>query len=350
MKRCMPVNASNGKKQTLAILVVTLMGTILAFGGILTTIVVILLYPIALAVFEQADIPKKFILGVLANGTFTFALTMPGSPQVTNIVAMNFLGTSSTAALIPGLVGAAVEIVVVLIIMNKMINKARAAGEHFSYDPKDNRYDPEKKKPSMIAALAPLVLLFVMFNVLHVAIEICLAVSVIVALALFFPFLREEGILKVANQGAVNALAPICTVGAVVGFAGVVSSTAAFQSIVDAVLGMSVPPMLLMIVCTVLLYALTGGSATGLTVCLPMIGPYVVNTLGIAPSVVHRVCTFAATTIDTLPYSGAILMFLPISHMKLKEVYPATFVTTVISTTAGTIAVALICWLFPALA
>ena len=47
---------------------------------------------------------------------------------------------------------------------------------------------------------------------------------------------------------------------------------------------------------------------------------------------------------------SSILMLLPMCHMKLKEVYPALFVTTVIATTVGTAAVTLMCVLFPGLA
>ena len=79
------------RKQLMAMLILTLIGTVLAYGGIIVTVVIILLYPISLSLLEKADIPKKFVLGILANGTFTFALTGPGSPQTTNIVAMNFL-------------------------------------------------------------------------------------------------------------------------------------------------------------------------------------------------------------------------------------------------------------------
>ena len=43
-------------------------------------------------------------------------------------------------------------------------------------------------------------------------------------------------------------------------------------------------------------------------------------------------------------------MLLPMCHMKLKEVYSALFVTTVIATTVGTAAVTLMCVLFPGLA
>lgn len=50
-----------------------------------------------------------------------------------------------------------------------------------------------------------------------------------------------------------------------------------------------------------------------------------------------------------MPYSGAILMLLPMCRMKLREIYPPMFITTVIATTCGTIAVIVMCALFPGL-
>ena len=64
---------------------------------------------------------------------------------------------------------------------------------------------------------------------------------------------------------------------------------------------------------------------------------------------IHRIGCFAATTLDSLPYSGAILMLLPLCRMKLREVYPPLFVTTVVATTCGTAAVIITCALFPGL-
>ena len=93
----------------------------------------------------------------------------------------------------------------------------------------------------------------------------------------------------------------------------------------------------------------TGGSSTGQLVALPIIAPKL-QALGLTASTIHRVSAFAATTLDSMPYSGSILMLLPMCHMKLKEVYPALFVTTVIATTVGTAAVTLMCVLFPGLA
>ena len=323
------------RKQLMAMLILTLIGTVLAYGGIIVTVVIILLYPISLSLLEKADIPKKFVLGILANGTFTFALTGPGSPQTTNIVAMNFLGTSSTSGLVAGIIGSLAELAVTLFVLNAMINRARAAGEHFAYHEKDEVYAPGREKPGFLLAVFPLAAVFLLFIVFGVRIEYALAAGAVLSLAAFWKYLREEGVQPVLNAGALSSISPVFTVGAIVGFAGIVE--------------IPLPPVVLLIICVAITCALTGGSSTGLLVCLPVMAPVFIDQLGMDLELVHRVSTFAGSILDTLPYSGSILMLLPVCHMKLKEIYPAMFVTTVLSTLVGTVVIALIMTLFPML-
>lgn len=340
---------SQQKKQVLAMVIITLIGTVLAYGGIIVTVVIILLYPIALTILEKADIPKRFVLGLLASGTFTFALTGPGSPQTTNIVAMNYLGTSSTSGLVAGILGSIVEVVVMILIMNRMINKARAQGEHFMYHEQDEVYDASQPKPIFALAILPLVIVFLLFVLLKIRIEYALAIGAVVSVLIFLPYLKREGIQDILNTGALNSISPVFTVGAIIGFAGVVTSTEAFASIVQGIMSLPLPPVVLLIVCVSVTCALTGGSSTGLLVCLPVMAPIFIDQLHMDLALIHRVSTFAGSILDTLPYSGSILMLLPMCHMKLKEVYPPMFVTTVVSTFAGTVVIAAVMTLFPML-
>lgn len=69
--------------------------------------------------------------------------------------------------------------------------------------------------------------------------------------------------------------------------------------------------------------------------------------MGLKITAIHRVSVFSATMLDTLPYCGSILMLLPLTKMKLSEIYPPMFFATVVSTTIGTIVVTIITALFP---
>lgn len=339
---------SDTKKNIIAMAVILVISAILNLGGIIAGVVIVLLYPVALVIFERCDIPKKFILGILGAGSYTFTLTMPGSPQVTNVAAMTVLGTPADAALIPGLVGAAAEIIAILVIMNFLINRSRRRGERFALHKDDPKYDSEKEKPGFLLSIIPMAALFVMFNVFSVDINICLVCSCLLSVLLFGRQMHQVNLRWMFNAGATESVPMTMTVAAVCGFAGVITSTEAFQSMIDIITGIDISPILICWVVVALLCMLTGGSSTGQLVALPLIAPKL-QALGLAPSTIHRVSCFAATTLDSMPYCGSILMLLPMCHMKLREVYPALFVTTVVATSIGTAAVSITCALFPQL-
>lgn len=198
MNRLLKENMSNTGKNLIGMSVILVIGTILNLGGIIAGVVIVLMYPIALVIFERCDIPKKFILGILGAGSFTFTLTVPGSPQVTNVAAMTVLGTAADVALVPGLVGAAAEIAAILVIMNLLINRARKRGEHFELHPLDPRYDSTGSKPKLIVALIPMAVLFLLFNIWKLNINICLLCSIALSLVLFWPQLRRRDLKAIS--------------------------------------------------------------------------------------------------------------------------------------------------------
>ncbi|CAM3993111.1 GntP family permease [Vreelandella rituensis] len=85
-----------------AILAVVLSCALMTYGGVSLFVVAFAVYPIAAALFRQADIPKRLIPGTIALGAFTFTMTaLPGTPAIQNAIPMPYFGTSPFAA--PGL-------------------------------------------------------------------------------------------------------------------------------------------------------------------------------------------------------------------------------------------------------
>ena len=171
----------------------------------------------------------------------------------------------------------------------------------------------------------------------------------IVSIVAFWPQLRDYSLRELLSTGASESIHMSMTVAAICGFAGVVTNTDAFTTMLDFMVGLDMSPMLICAIVVAIMCMLTGGSSTGQLISLPLIAPKLMN-LGLNVGAIHRISCFAATTLDSLPYSGAILMLLPLCHMKLREVYPPLFITTVVATTCGTIAVIVMCALFPGLA
>ena len=85
-----------------AILAIVLSCAILTYGGVSLFVVAFAVYPIAAALFREAQIPKRLIPAAIALGSFTFTMTaLPGTPAIQNAIPIPFFGTNSFSA--PGL-------------------------------------------------------------------------------------------------------------------------------------------------------------------------------------------------------------------------------------------------------
>lgn len=326
---------------------VILSSAIICYGGINAAVALLTIYPIALSIFQKAGIPKRFIMGAICGGAFTFALSGPGSPQPTNVVAM-VIGTSASVGFTAGVVGALVEIIVMVSILTVLCHRAVEKGETFVPGPKDIIDSSNHQRIGFFRCLLPLLALLVMFNFFRLDISIAILLSCIIAVIIFFPELKKEKILYSVNEGAFQALLPTMTIAGINGFAAVVQTVPEYQSLLDGLLASSLPPVLMLILSIAFICMITGGSTTGTQIALPVITP-VLTSLGLSLPFIHRVGVFASTMLDSIPSSGAIIMAVNVAGLKMKEGYPPVFVSTIIATTLGTIAVALTMTLLPML-
>ena len=79
MKKLIRPNASSKARVLTGLSIILVICAILNLGGITAAIVAVLVYPVALEIFEVCDIPKRYILGILAAGCYTFVQSMPGT-------------------------------------------------------------------------------------------------------------------------------------------------------------------------------------------------------------------------------------------------------------------------------
>ena len=350
MKKLIRPNASSKARVLTGLSIILVICAILNLGGITAAIVAVLVYPVALEIFEVCDIPKRYILGILAAGCYTFVQSMPGTPQVCNVAAMTSLGTEADVALIPGIVGVVVEIICILGLMSLFINRSKKNGEHFERHPLDPQISPDMECPSFWISLLPILVLFVLFNFAKLNIIPCLLIMNILTLVLFWKPLTAKGSVKeLLSTSASDSVPMTLSICAVTGFGTIITTSDTFQMVLDFLSGLNAHPVIICWVVIALLAFLVGGCSTCQIIGLPLIAPRLVE-MGLPLSTIHRISTFASTNMDTMPYCGSVLMLLPVAHLKLNEAYPAMFITTVLSTTIGTAAVVLVSILFPGLA
>jgi H+/gluconate symporter-like permease len=96
-----------------AVLSIVVVCAILTYGGVSLFVVVFAVYPFAAEMFRQGDIPKRLIPCTIALGAFSFTMdSLPGTPQIQNIIPTTFFNTTTWAAPILGLIGSAFVFVV----------------------------------------------------------------------------------------------------------------------------------------------------------------------------------------------------------------------------------------------
>src|SRR5213595_2598542 len=90
-----------------AVLSIVVVCSLLTYGGVSLFVVVFAVYPFAAEMFRQSGIPKRLIPGTIALGAFTFTMdSLPGSPQIQNIIPIPFFRTNIYAAPWLGSIGA----------------------------------------------------------------------------------------------------------------------------------------------------------------------------------------------------------------------------------------------------
>src|SRR4051812_8292724 len=143
-----------------AMLSIVLVGAVLTYGGVSLFVVVFAVYPFAAEMFRQSGIPKRLIPGTIALGAFTFTMdSMPGTPQIQNIIPSTFFNTNGWAAPWLGVVGSIFILVLGLMYLGWRRRRAAAAGEGYGTN-LVNEPEPftQEKLPNAWIALAPLVI------------------------------------------------------------------------------------------------------------------------------------------------------------------------------------------------
>src|SRR6516165_10387501 len=155
-----------------AMLSIVLVCAILTYGGVSLFVVVFAVYPFAAEMFRLSNIPKRLIPGTIALGAFSFTMdSLPGTPQIQNIIPTTFFKTTTWAAPWLGVIGAVFILVLGLAYIESRIRAAKAKGEGYGTE---LRNEPEpfeaEKLPNAGIALLPLVVVGVANFVLTFAV------------------------------------------------------------------------------------------------------------------------------------------------------------------------------------
>lgn len=342
-----------------AILAVILCCAVMTYGGVSLFVVAFAVWPIAAALFQEADLPKRLIPATIALGAFTFTMTaLPGTPAIQNAIPMPYFGTTPFAA--PGL-GVITALLMLGLGWAWLERRARALGPGYGADAEQDAQAAEGTQPSLLVAGAPLVLVlalnvaftFVLIPMLDTSylarpefgetdIGALRGVwSVIAALTLSSLALvglnwhRLTGKLQdTLDAGAKDSLKPIFNTASLVGFGAVIASLAAFGNIRDWVVTAGGDnPLISLAIGTSLLAGMTGSASGGMSIALSTLGETYMQmgqAAGVSPELLHRVTAVATGGLDALPHNGAVITLLTICGLTHREAYKDIAVVAVI--------------------
>ncbi|MDO9606851.1 GntP family permease [Hydrogenophaga sp.] len=367
-----------------AILAIVLACAVLTYGGVSLFVVAFAVYPIAAALFRQADLPKRLIPGTIALGAFTFTMTaLPGTPAIQNAIPMPFFGTTPFAAPGLGLIGGAVMLVLGTLWLVRRAATATARGEGYGeHDEPAAPSDPGSAAPTAATqaapaappaaapvarfngrafarAIAPVVLVIALNYLLATwllpaldtaylaeprfgataignvrgiwAVIAALTAAIVLLVVLQRPHLPR--LSHTLEQGASSSVLPLLNTASQVGFGAVIASLAGFAIIRDAVLAIAPGnPLVSVSIAVNILAGITGSASGGMSIALQTLGETWLamgQAAGIAPDLLHRVSAIATGGRDSLPLNGAVITLLGICGLSHRQAYADIFVVAV---------------------
>jgi H+/gluconate symporter-like permease len=354
-----------------AMLSIVIVCGLLTYGGVSLFVVVFAVYPFAAEMFRQGGIPKRLIPGTIALGAFTVTMdSLPGTPQIQNIIPTTFFKTDIYAAPWLGIIGAVFILVCGLLYLDWCRRRAAAAGEGYgeNHSNEPEPFEHEKLAHPLIAIL-PLIMVGVMNKVFTNLIPVLYGEKVsfipavigkaapvvqqtkavaaiwavegalLVGIATVFVFAWKTVFAKFAegSKGAIGgALLATMNTASEYGFGAVIAALPGFLVVANAL--SAIPnPLINEAITVTSLAGITGSASGGMGIALAaMADTFIANAqaAGIPLEVFHRVASMASGGMDTLPHNGAVITLLAVTGLTHRQSYKDIFAITVIKTMA----------------
>lgn len=326
-----------GEKSVVLVIMIT--GLVLSYGGIGTFIIAFSLYPIAVALFQKADISKSLIVATIMVCPVTVCMAMlPGSPSTQNLIPTAYFGTTAYAGPTIGIICSIVMFATAYLYLTWQIKLSKNRGEHFVASPGEDIMDlsaaDEGKTPSIGACFAPIVVLLAMMFGLQLFTEIpsSYAVSLAMTCAIIVGCILYRDRLNIKSaicDGAAGGLGSLIATSSIMGFGSVVSASPAYTSITTALVSMEANPLVTALISINVIAAITGSSAGGLNIFLSSMGDYLAAS-GLNLSMLHRVVCIASSGFDAMPHASGIVVCNQIAKTSQKDTYIHVFITCAI--------------------
>jgi H+/gluconate symporter-like permease len=351
-----------------AILSVVMVCALLTYGGVSLFVVAFAVYPFGAGLFRRAKIPKRLLPVTIALGAFTFTMdSLPGTPQIQNIIPTTFFHTTAWAAPKLGIAGSLFLLISGLAYIEWQKRRARHQGEFYgeghSCEPTVHSDRPVVQP---LIAVLPLVIVASVnfwltswipthyreaFNfgasgirgvealdpsklIAIWALECSLMLAILFVLS-WCLLHAGKSLLQGINQAISGAMLAAFNTGSEYGFGAVIAALPGFQLASQSLTGSLHNPLTSLALTTNVLAGMTGSASGGLSIALAALSDTYLkqaDAYGIPHEVLHRVAAMASGGMDTLPHNGAVITLLSITGLTHRHSYRDIFILTILKT------------------
>ncbi len=320
-------------RRIIALLLFLVFRILLTVAGIDGMACIVPTVALCVSLFEQMDIPRRYMNAFLITGC-TVSLFMPWVPCGPNIMVPMFIPeyTPSTAWA-PRVICVVLMSVMVVLLLNRLVSKGQAKGEHFEIGKLGRfRMPPDMRKPHWALTLIPIAVVAVFYNVVKLDAWVALAFGTVVTVIMFTPYINPipgkgkfGSIIEKCNQGSMMislsmalSFLPGCAIGI----------TPAYNLIVQGCNYLSglLPGIVVFGLLSVLL-TLVGGSNT---IILCGLANTVFIPAGLSIASMAAVMFVATSVLSALPNSMYVYSQAEMTDCTMKESYGPVFKTNVI--------------------
>lgn len=306
-----------------AILGVLASAAVLTYGGVSLFVVVFAVYPLAISLFREAGISRKLIPATVALGAFTFTMTaLPGTPQIQNLIPMDYFGTTPTAAPAMGIIAAVIMAVGGYLYLRWQEKKLKAKGEVFTEPDDKSNLKVDDKIPHWLLSFLPLLTVLITLNIFDLDVITALICGILLIMLLNIS--KFKRFVTAINNGASGSVIAIINTSAAVGFGTVVRAVPGFERLTELLMGVKGHPLISEAISVNILAGATGSASGGMGIALEALGDkyyeIAMNT-GVSPEAFHRVASLSSGGLDVLPHNGAVLTLFAITGMTHKDSY-----------------------------
>ena len=309
------------------LLAITLIASILTYGGMSIFVVIFTLLPLSRPLFKELNInwalfPLPVFLGA---GTYTMT-TLPGAPSIQNVIPTKVLGTSLTATPVISLAASFTLLVFGMLYMAYCLKKSLADGETYTEEEDDTSVALADKAPNLFLSVLPLWSLIgtiFLMNQTPNVLAIGLLISIILSALIFYPYLPNQK--EILNTATIASVVPAFATSSTVAFGTVLTLSAGFDVIQEWIQQIPGSPLISLSFSTALVSGIIGSSSGAVGIASSHFLPTYME-MGINPELLHRVVVVASAILTVVPQSGVMITFHNLSRLSMKRGLKYSFI------------------------